>query len=96
MVRMYANHGREIKIPIIECNEAQCVQDFNLHYKKRTMYPDVCSLDYQAAMQVVCEPFAWDFKRSCNKGIGMYGKCIAFIRDDEEQGRVTLHGHCLV
>ena len=29
-VRMYANHGREIKIPGVTCNEAQCVQDFNL------------------------------------------------------------------
>ena len=26
----------------------------------------------------------------------MNGKCIAFMRGDEEQGRGTLHGHCLV
>ena len=60
------------------------------------MYPGACSLDYQAAMQVVCELLGWDYKRNCSKGVGMNGKCIAFMRGDEEQGRGTLHGHCLV
>ncbi len=93
---MYANQGREIEIPNVECNEAQCVQDFELRYKKRTMYPGACSLDYQAAMQKVCELLGWYYKRNCSKGVGMYGKCIAFMRGDEEQGRGTFHGHCLV
>ena len=26
----------------------------------------------------------------------MYGKCKAFVRGSEEQGRGSLHGHCLV
>ena len=85
-----------MKIPSIECNEAQFVQGFELRYKKCTIYPGACLLDYQAAMQVICELLGWDYKRICSKGVGMYGKCIAFMRGDEEQGRGILHGCCLV
>ena len=95
-VRMYANQGKEIVIPDVDCSESDCISDFELRSKKRIKYPGACSLDYQAAMQVVCELLGWDYKRNCSKGIGMYGRCDAFARGNEEQGRGTLHGHCLV
>jgi hypothetical protein len=77
---MYANQGKEIDIPEVDCSESDCISDFELRYKKRLTYPGVCSLDYQAAMQVVCELLGWDYKRNCSKGVGMYGRCDAFAR----------------
>ena len=95
-VRMYANQGKEITLPSPDCSDSECIQDFELRYRKRMQYPGACSLDYQAAIQAVCELLGWDLKKNCGKGIGMYGRCKAFVRGDEEQGRFTLHGHCLV
>ena len=92
---MYANQGNEIKLPIPDCTDSECIQDFELCYQKRTRYPGACSLDYQAAMPAVCELIGWDYKNNCSKGVGMFGRCKAFVRADKEQGRFTLHGHCL-
>jgi hypothetical protein len=92
---MYANQGKEIVTPEVDRSEADCITDFELRFKKRTQYPGACSLDYQAAMQDVSELLGWDYKRNCRKGIGMYERCDAFARGNEEQGRGTLHGHCL-
>ncbi len=47
-------------------------------------------------MQAVCELLEWDCNRNCCKGIGMVGKCKAFLQADVEQGRFTLHGHYLL
>ena len=47
---MYANQGKEIVIPEVDCSEADCITDFELRCKKQTKYPGACSLDYQAAM----------------------------------------------
>ena len=95
-VRMYANQGKEIQLPAPDCTDSECIQDFDLRCNKRIRYPGACSLDYQAAMQAVCELLGWDYNKNCCKGIGMFGKCKAFLRADEEQGRFTLHGHCLL
>lgn len=46
---------------------------------------------YQAAL--VCKLLEWNYEKHCSKGAGMYGRCKAFMRGDEEQG---LHGCSLV
>ena len=33
-VRMYANQGKEIVIPTVDCNEADCISDFELRQKR--------------------------------------------------------------
>jgi len=55
---MYANQGKEIIIHTADCSESECIQDFELQYKKQLKYPGACSLYFQAALQVVCE--FWD------------------------------------
>jgi hypothetical protein len=71
-------------------------QDCKLWYWKWTWYPGACSLNYEAAMQALCELFGRDYTKNVRKGIDMFGSCKAFVRADEEQGWFTLHGRCLV
>ena len=33
-VRMYANQGKEIIIPEVDCSETECISDFELQYNK--------------------------------------------------------------
>ena len=47
-------------------------------------------------MQAVSELLGWDYKTNSCKGIGMFEKCKAFLRANEEQGIFTLHEHCLL
>ena len=51
---MYANQGKEITIPNVDCNQEQVIQDTEMRYRKRTTYPGACLHDYQAAVLVVC------------------------------------------
>ena len=78
-VRMNSNKGNEIQLPAPNCTDSKCIQDFDLKCKKHIRYLRACSLDYQAAMQAVCELLGWDYSRNCCKGIGMCGKCKAFL-----------------
>ena len=51
---------------------------------------------YQECCQMICHLLGWDYLGNRSKGIGIFGKCIAFVRTDKEQGREMLHGHWLV
>ena len=95
-VRMYANEGKEVNLEMPNCDEASCVADFDLRAKARTNFPGACSLFYQSAIQAVYELLGWDPVKNCSNGRGIFGKCIAILRADEEQGRKTLHAHMLV
>ena len=92
-VKMYASNGNVIEVPMGNCSERDCIADFNMRHATRTKYPGSCSLNYQAAMQSVCTLLGWDFTGKKQKKTGIFGKCFAFVRADEEQGRHTLHGH---
>ena len=95
-VRLYANEGKPIDLPLCDCDETECISDFTIRSKVRTTYPGACSLFYQAAIQSVYELLGWDPIKNCSKRRGIFGDCIAIVRADEEQGRGTLHAHILV
>ena len=53
-------------------------------------------MNYQNAMDIVLRCLlGWDSKKQFGK-CGIFGIVKAWIRADEEQGRLTLHGHWLI
>ena len=95
-VRLYANQGKSIYVPKVNCAESECIADFELRAKTRLKYPGACSLYYQSALQQVYKLLGWDLKANKATEGGMFGEVIAMCRADEEQGRGTLHGHFLI
>ena len=45
---------------------------------------------------MICHLLGWNYLGHKSKGIGIFGKCIAFVKTDKEQGRGMLHSHWLV
>jgi hypothetical protein len=95
-VRMFANNGDSIDVPLPDCSEEQCILDFEHREEMRTKYPGACSINYQACCQIVFDLLGWDYQGEKYVKTGFLGDCVAFVRADEEQGRGTLHGHWLV
>ena len=53
-------------------------------------------MEYQNAMDIVLRCLlGWDSKKQSGR-CGIFGMVEAWIRADEEQGRLTLHGHWLI
>ena len=76
--------------------DGDVIADLRIRKRNRVNYPGACSLDYQAAMQIVLEClFGWDVNKQEGKE-GILGILEAFCRGDEEQGRFTLHSHWLI
>ncbi len=73
-----------MKLPAVDWTDTECIQDYDLRYKKYIEYPGACSLDYQAAMQAMYELLEWDYKKIYFSGIGMFGKWKSFLWADEE------------
>ena len=47
----------------------------------------------QECCQIICDLLGWNYLGNKSKGIGIFGKCITFVRTDEEEGREMLHSH---
>ena len=76
--------------------DEDCILDFVLRKKQRTARPGACSMEYQNAMDIVLRCLlGWDSKKQSGR-CGIFGMVEAWIRADEEQGRLTLHGHWLI
>jgi hypothetical protein len=95
-VRMYAAQGESIKIPEANCEESECIADFEIRAKDRIKYPGACSIYYQHVMQHVYRLLGWDPKSQQSTGNGIFGEIEAIFHADEEQGRNTLHAHFLI
>jgi hypothetical protein len=95
-VRMFANNGDSIDVPLLDCSEEQCILDFEHREEIQIKYPGACSINYQAYCQKVFYLLGWDYQGEKYVETGILGDCVAFVRADEEQGRGTLYGHWLV
>jgi Helitron helicase-like domain at N-terminus len=64
----------------------------------RRDYPGYCAIYYENVMKIFLEHFlGWDEKtHQYVTGSGIFGTVEAWSIVTEEQGRKTLHGHCLV
>ena len=97
-VRLFAEAGKAHTLPPLpdpfeeDCT-GDCMIDFEVRRKQRETYPGACSLVYQHLMQIVIECLmGWDPKTKSGTSF-FFGKLLAWVRTDEEQGRKTLHGH---
>jgi Helitron helicase-like domain at N-terminus len=68
-----------------------------LRTQLRLQYPGVCALYFELALQtIISEVFGWDLKLKRQIKPSLFGAIPAFSCLIEEQGRGTLHAHCLV
>ncbi|EJK72421.1 hypothetical protein THAOC_06050, partial [Thalassiosira oceanica] len=96
-IRLFACPGVDHPLPSAEnMTDEDCILDFVLRKKQRTARPGACSMEYQNAMDIVLRCLlGWDSKKQSGR-CGIFGMVEAWIRADEEQGRLTLHGHWLI
>jgi hypothetical protein len=78
-------------------SEDDILTDFNIRREARVQHPGLCAEEYQRIMELVIKHlFNWDTETKKSKGMGLFGKVLAWCLATEEQGRKSLHGHYLV
>jgi hypothetical protein len=107
---LWANAGKQLTMPSIDCAESELIGDFQIRKKTRLMYPGACSLEYQSIVQITLKIlFGWDSMNQ--EGLdGIIGQLLAYAIAHEEQGENTIylvtfefttfiycsHLHCLI
>jgi Helitron helicase-like domain at N-terminus len=94
---LFNSSGEEAPPKETESNES--IREYLLKCSElRRDYPGYCASDYENVMKIFLEHFlGWDEKtHQYVPGSGIFGTVEAWSIVTEEQGRKTLHGHCLV
>ena len=85
-VQLWANAGRTITMPSLDCDENICLLDYRMRRDTRLKYPGACALEYESIMKTLLRTlFGWNCKK--RKGTkGIFGTLLAFSLGHEEQG----------
>ena len=85
-VQLWANAGRTITMPSLDCEENICLLDYRMRRDTRLKYPGACALEYESIMKTLLRTlFGWNCKK--RKGTkGIFGTLLAFSLGHEEQG----------
>lgn len=77
-------------MPSIDCEENECIADFQIRKRTRLNYPGACAIEYESIVQIVINIlFGWDsVKQQGNQGI--FGELLAWCIAHEEQGNFII------
>ena len=89
-VRIWAYAGSKLTMPSIDCEENECIADFQIRKRTRLNYPGACAIEYESIVQIVINIlFGWDsVKQQGNRGI--FGELLAWCIAHEEQGNFII------
>jgi len=78
-------------------SQDQILMEFRVRESTRSDCPGLCAEECQRIMHLVKKHiFKWDCETNQSNGVGLFGEALGWCLATEEQGRKTLHGHCLV
>jgi len=99
-IRLYARPTEEHWFPRLDADNDVVLKEYEVRAKDRLERPGACSLDFINQMEFVTKHIiGWDKKNHCSfkdDHVGAFGEIDAFAEAVEEQGRGTLHAHCVI
>jgi Helitron helicase-like domain at N-terminus len=80
-----------------QINGDEFIARAKLRTKLHLQYPGICALYFQLSLQtIISEVFGWDLQLHRQIKPSLFGTIEAFTCSIEEQGRGTLHVHCII
>jgi len=99
-IRLYARPKDQHWFPSLDADKDEILKEYEVRAKERLACPGGCAMDFCNQMEFVIKHIiGWDKNNHCSfQGgeVGAFGEIDAFAEAVEEQGRGTLHAHCVI